>query len=129
MKNANPFTSPSTNQLSAIGPQNNGVLPKVLIGLSAVAMLILLVIAGMLFAQAFRLGGESSNLPPRLQGSAGAQSMVVASWVGGTTALFGIVLNISAILLLRRGKISIPATLMVLSIVSMVAVAVLFKPS
>ncbi len=127
----NPYTPPLTDETVSSELVGSKIAQRICLGVSIIAILIFFFVALILIPQAMRLGDESQNpnLPPRLQGASGLRSMAFASWVGGATALGGIALNVVAIMLSRRGKIGFAILAVVLSIVSMVVVAVTFRPS
>jgi hypothetical protein len=125
----NPYSAPESNLQSAktgIDTKPNGVLRWFATGASILAIGVLLIIALMLIPQALRLASENATLPPRLQSA--NPSGVLASWVGGIVAVCGVLGNILGLFLIRSRKVALPLTIFVLSVVSMVAFAVVFKP-
>lgn len=98
---------------------------------TAVAIVLLfvifLVVACILIPQALRLSAESAGLPARLQ--SGSAGMIRASWIGGLVAIAGAISNVVAMVLLRKGRIVFPLAVCAASVVAMVVVAILFKPT
>ena len=125
----NPYSAPESNLQSAktvIDTKPNGALRWFATGASILAIGVLLIIALMLIPQALRLASENATLPPRLRSA--NPSGVLASWIGGIVAVCGVLGNILGLFLIRSRQVALPLTIFVLSVVSMVAFAVVFKP-
>ncbi|MCC6510412.1 MAG: hypothetical protein IT423_15020 [Pirellulaceae bacterium] len=90
-------------------------------------LVIFLVVASILIPQALQLSAESAGLPARLQ--SGSLGMVRASWIGGLVAIAGAISNMIVLVLIRKGRIVFPIAVCAASVVAMVVVAILFKPT
>jgi hypothetical protein len=93
-------------------------------GITIVAMSLLSLA---LITQALRLESESTTLPARLRAEYAATAR--SSWIGGISAVAGVVLNLFGLVLVRKNKLYAPIALLVLSVLGMIAIAILFKPS
>jgi hypothetical protein len=122
---ANPYIAPTTSGVDKNPP---AALRWVAIGLSIVAIIILLVTVGMLIPQAMRFGNENVQLPPRLQGSTSSQRIATASWIVGIAAAIGVVMNMASLFMVRGGKTAIPIVLAVSSLALLMVTAIAFKP-
>ncbi len=104
---------------------------KILRGVAAIASVLALLVfsfvALMLIPQALRFASEATRLPPRAQ--PGHYAIASGSGLAGATAIVGIVLNIIAIVFIRRRRVILPFVLLGISITAMVAVAIVFKPA
>ncbi len=126
----NPYTSPKTasDLPEAIpAPWKMKILRGVATTSSVLALLVFAVIALMLIPQASRFASEAPRLPTRAQ--PGHYAIARASGLAGATAIVGIVLNIVALVFIRRRRIMLSFFLLGISIVAMVAVAIIFNPA
>ena len=94
---------------------------------SVLALLVFSFVALMLIPQTLRFASEATRLPPRAQPS--HYAIARASGLAGGTAIVGVVLNIIAIVFIRRRRVILPFVLLGISITAMVAVAIVFKPA
>lgn len=94
---------------------------------SALAIVVMSLIAVALIIQALRLDSEAVNLPARLR--AGYASALRSSWVGGVTAIVGAILNAIGLVYVRKNILVLPIALLLISVVGLVLVGIIFKPS
>jgi hypothetical protein len=94
---------------------------------SVVAVIVLSIVSYALITQALRLDSESAKLPRRLQ--ADYASTARSSWIGGIAAIAGIVLNVGSLAFIRKNKLIVPLALHVVTVLGMIAIAIMFKPS
>jgi hypothetical protein len=127
----NPYSPPDSTTLSSHSASVHPAHQKgrwVALAVSILLIILFCLLAGIMIPQAIRIGSEISQLPPRFQGSDGLRSAAQGSWICGITAILGLVINIIAILLVRRGKLALPIGLAIMSIVAIAIIAVAFKP-
>ncbi|XZE51502.1 hypothetical protein SH139x_003157 [Planctomycetaceae bacterium SH139] len=83
--------------------------------------------AFMLIPQALRYSSEAAALPPRAQ--PGHYAIARASGIAGATAIVGVILSTISIIFTIRRRVVLPIVLLGISIIAMVAVAIIFKPA
>lgn len=93
---------------------------------SIVAIAALSIISFSLITQALRLDSESASLPSRIQAEYASTSR--SSWIGGIAAIVGTVLNAGSLIFFRKHKI-VPIALLAITVIGLIAIAVIFKPS
>jgi uncharacterized membrane protein len=93
---------------------------------SGMAVGLLAIVSFVLITQALRLNSESATLPARLQADYAATAN--SSWVGGTVAFVGMLLNVSGLVLALKNKLALPIAMIAISVAGMVVIAILFKP-
>ena len=94
---------------------------------SGMAIVLLSIVSFVLITQALRFHSESANLPARLQADYASTSRT--SWIGGIAAMAGVLLNAGGLVFVRKNKLIVPIALLAVSVLGMIAVAVMFKPS
>lgn len=94
---------------------------------SGIVVGVLSIVSIALIAQALRLDSDVSSIPSRLRADSASTSH--SSWIGGGAAITGVVLNAIGLLLARKNKLLIPVLFLVMTIIGMVAIAVICKPS
>ncbi|MFY7875955.1 MAG: hypothetical protein ACOVQM_10955 [Pirellula sp.] len=93
---------------------------------SGMAVGLLAIVSFVLIMQALRLNSESATLPVRLQADYAATAN--SSWVGGTVAFVGMLLNVAGLFLVLKNKLALPIAMIAISVAGMVVIAILFKP-
>ncbi len=109
----NPGTSSRGQWITAIA----AVLVIVLLSALAVVMLL----------QANKLVADSASLPARFQADYAATAR--SSWIAGVAAAVGVVLNIVGLVFVRKKKLLVPIGFLAISVIGMIAIAMLFKPA
>lgn len=94
---------------------------------SGIAIVLLSIVSFVLITQALRFQSESANLPARLRVDYASTSHT--SWIGGIAAMAGVLLNAGGLMFVRKNKLVVPTALLVVTVLGMIAIAVLFKPS
>jgi hypothetical protein len=94
---------------------------------SGIAVFVLSIVSFALIAQALRLDSESANLPARLRVE--YASTANSSWIGGIAAIAGLLLNAAGLVFVRKNNLVVPIALLAVTVIGMIAIAVLFKPS
>ena len=94
---------------------------------SGIAIVMLSIVSLVLITQALRFHSESANLPARLQ--ADYASTARTSWIAGIAAIAGALLNAGGLVFVRRNKLAVPMALLAATVIGMIAIAVIFKPS
>jgi hypothetical protein len=93
---------------------------------SGMAVGLLAIVSFVLITQALRLNSESATLPARLQADYAATAN--SSWVGGTVAFVGMLLNVAGRFLVLKNKLVVPIAMIAISVAGMIVIAILFKP-
>ncbi len=133
---SNPYMPPSSGDpseaftlepASTTGVRNSNWRRLLTTMASVTTIVVLSVVAFALITQALRLEYGSTTLPPRLQAAYAATAH--ASWIGGIGAVAGVFLNAGGLVFVRKNKLLLPVAILALTVVGMIAIAVLFKPS
>jgi len=93
---------------------------------SGMAVGLLAIVSFVLITQALRLNSESATLPARLQADYAATAN--SSWVGGTVAFVGMLLNVAGLFLVLKNKLVVPIAMIAILVAGMIVIAILFKP-
>ncbi len=93
---------------------------------SVIALIVFALSAFILLPQALRLRSEAVRLPPRAQ--AGHFTIARASWIAGGVAVLGLVLNVAALIGVRRRRLIVPVLLLATSVTAFIVVGIVFKP-
>ena len=125
----NPYVPPATgvpgaNSTSSIKKWTGRQLLTAIA--SGMAVGLLAIVSFVLITQALRLNSESATLPTRLQADYAATAN--SSWVGGTVAFVGMLLNVAGLFLVLKNKLVVPIAMIAISVAWMIVIAILFKP-
>jgi hypothetical protein len=126
----NAYKPPTTTPVQPKAPSASRKL-KIVRGITAttavLALLAFSFAAFMLIPQALRYSSEAAGLPPRAQ--PGHYAIARASGIGGATAILGVILSIVSIVLVSRRRVILSIVFLGISIIVMIAVAIVFKPA
>ena len=125
----NPYVPPATgvpgaNSTSSIKKWTGRQLLTAIA--SGMAVGLFAIVSFVLITQALRLNSESATLPARLQADYAATAN--SSWVGGTVAFVGMLLNVAGLFLVLKNKLVVPIAMIAISVAGMIVIAILFKP-
>ncbi|MFO0924690.1 MAG: hypothetical protein U0905_19650 [Pirellulales bacterium] len=94
---------------------------------SLIAVIVLAIDSLVLITQALRLNSESATLPARLRTDYVATAR--SSWIGGIAAMAGVLLNAGGLFWIRKNKLIVPTSVVAISVIGLISIAILFKPS
>jgi hypothetical protein len=126
----NAYKPPTTTPGQPKTPSASRSLKVASIIVAATAVLALLAFsfaAFMLIPQAMRYSSEAAGLPARAQ--PGHYAIARASGIGGATAILGVILSIVSLILISRRRVILPIVVLGISIIAVIAVAIVFKPA
>lgn len=127
---ANPYrssTASNSQEKSASGNTRWSRAQWVTTLASLLAVVVLAIVSGVLITQAVGLVSESGTLPDRVRLDYAATAR--SSWVGGIAAMVGALLNLGGLILIRKNKLILPLAIHAVTILGMVVIAIVFKPS
>lgn len=125
----NPYESPRSHmtETSTVGLRDWSRAQWITAAGCVVAIVVLTIASVVLFKQASRLKTEGDGLPARFQMESAAT--VRPSWIGGLAGMAGAVLAAIALVLVSKKKLAAAVTLMAITGIGIVAIAIMFKPS